>query len=391
MPSNVLFLTGAPRSSSLEWDPSGLLESFTAPVARFAHIQDSNDDLISYSVTPMELRHASWRSLDFDRRHLATGCSQVYGLLDEYQNSAVFLTISDSSSAYSDLDDANFQSESNPRSWSGSVKENLPQYYEHSFAAHEEIASSQVNVGLSGQHVAIPSLVHMRIFNTNESSLGTTLLSPSSVLDSAMTPPRLSVPDGGHLCDLKDIPGAKYLESIQPQTVTFNLIVGVISIMPFRKIKTRRGGDVGIIELLVGDETRSGFRVNFWLPTDVHEGNWEGGDGSSGKVLSGIRPQDIILLRNVAAACFRGQAYGQSIRKDMTKVHLLFRNRVDRTDIGGCYTVTDLEDGQDEQTQIAKVSQVRNWVLRFVAPAKLATTTKGKVNLLKEVLPPDTQ
>ena len=84
-----------------------------------------------------------------------------------------------------------------------------------------------------------------------------------------------------------------------------------------------------LIEVLAGDEIKSGFTVNFWLSSP------QSADGDTRSVLSGLRPQDVVLMRNVALSSFRGMVYGQSLRKEMTKVHLLYRDRIDRTDVGG--------------------------------------------------------
>lgn len=140
-----------------------------------------------------------------------------------------------------------------------------------------------------------------------------------------------------------------------------------------------------LIEVLVGDETKSGFAINFWLSS------LQSAEGDMRDVLSRLRPQDVVLVRNVALSSFRGKVYGQSLRKEMTKVHLLYRNRIDRTDVGGCYNAADLADGIIHP-QVEKTKNVREWVLRFVGagPGPKAKA-KGRIEAVREVLPPDTQ
>jgi hypothetical protein len=166
--------------------------------------------------------------------------------------------------------------------------------------------------------------------------------------------------------------------------MTVNLIVGIISIPEPRHIKTRRGADVELIEVLVGDETKSGFGISFWLSSQS-----TGGDMRT--ALSGLRPQDIVLMRNVALSSFRDKVYGQSLRKEMTKVHLLYRNRVDKSDIEGFYRAGDLApDVQRTHPQVEKTKRVREWVMKFVGLG--ASQRKGKAfEVVKEALPPDTQ
>ncbi len=190
------------------------------------------------------------------------------------------------------------------------------------------------------------------------------------------------MPVAGHLSNLKDVPNASYLDSIQPQTMTVNLIVGIISIPPPRAIRTRRGANVELIEVLVGDETKSGFGINFWLPSAQTIGS------ELKDILGKLRPQDVVLMRNVALSSFQGKVHGQSLRKEVTKVHLLYRNRIDKSDLGGCYNSADLAVGGTAQA--AKTRRVREWVLRFVG-AGAARQVKGCLEAIKETLPPDTQ
>jgi hypothetical protein len=159
--------------------------------------------------------------------------------------------------------------------------------------------------------------------------------------------------------------------------MTVNLIVGVISVLEPRLITTRRGAKVKLVEVITGDETKSGFVVNFWLPL-----NQDGG------VLGSLRPRDIILIRNVALNCFRERVFGQSLRKDVTKIYLLHRNKLARTDPGGCCTTRDLENQTYGGEQLQKTKNVRRWVQQFVgevpgAPIVGETATR-------EILPPDT-
>jgi hypothetical protein len=74
----------------------------------------------------------------------------------------------------------------------------------------------------------------------------------------------------------------------------------------------------------------------------------------------------------------------------MTKVHLLYRNRIDKSDIGGCYNSADLASVDNIHPQIDKTRRVREWVLRFVG-AGARRQVRGQVNGATETLPPDTQ
>jgi len=72
-------------------------------------------------------------------------------------------------------------------------------------------------------------------------------------------------------------------------------------------------------------------------------------------------------------------------------VHLLYRNRVDKSDTGGYYRVSDLVQGSQQlHPQLEKTIKVKEWVMKFVGVG--ASQKKGQaLEAVKEVLPPDTQ
>ena len=151
--------------------------------------------------------------------------------------------------------------------------------------------------------------------------------------------------------------------------------------------------------MLVGDEHKSGFGINFWLPSPKQK-------SALREALSDLRPQDLILVRNMALSSFKGKVYGQSLRKEMTKVDLLYRTRIDRTDRAGCYSLKDFgSEESDMHPNVAKTKRVREWVLRFVGsgPAVVRRggaggNAAGKRGVKRgrevaglEEMPPDTQ
>jgi hypothetical protein len=348
-------------SAALNWNEDNLIDSFCEPIARFAGLSGrERGEVVTSTAERTVLDNPAWRSIPLERQHLTTGLSQSHGFRKEYEGVA-FFTASTVDSFTEELSPPFSQASS-----AESVEQILSQFYQQSYAIHEDTAVS-ADTGTS-------------VYSNETSSFGSYVESPLTSFTRAK-----DVPAAGHLTSLKDIPNAIYLNSIHPQTMTVNLIIGIISIPPPRSIKTRRGADVELIEVLVGDETKSGFGINFWLSASSRSV-----EGDMKSVLSGIRPQDVVLMRNVALSSFRGKVYGQSLMKEMTKVHLLYRTRIDKTDIGGCYNRTDLA-AETLHTQVEKTRRVREWVLRFVGTGPRTERNGRAVEAAREVLPPDTQ
>ena len=368
MSARLVLITGAPETRSLDWE-YGLLDAFSEPFLRFAGLDVAQASTPGTPALTPTSTHPSWRSIPIERQHLATGYSQDHGWQNQYQG-ASFLDTSDLNLFLEEFSQPTGQSQG---SSAESAEQILSQFYEHSYNIHEDFASLQI-AGASDLGASL---------NSAETSFDTTA---TSLFDSPMQSfSGRDIPTAGHLTALKGIPNASHLHSIHPQTMTVNLIVGIISIPPPRTIKTRRGANIELIEMLVGDETKSGFGINFWLSSSPVEGDMRG-------ALRGLRPQDVILVRNVALSSFRGKVYGQSLTREMTKVHLFYRNRIDRTDLGGYYHSADLVPGESLNPQVDKTRRVREWVLRFVGAGAGQKKIKRQIShLIREVLPPDTQ
>ncbi|KAI5866189.1 hypothetical protein GGS23DRAFT_555912 [Durotheca rogersii] len=333
MVRRILVLAGAPESRTLNWEESNLLGQFLDPIATFARI----DAAASEPALGPALDVAVWRSIPLTRTALPTGFSQIHHIReDDFGDERFF------NSAGSSFDAASGCSGS-----SAATQEILDRFYDHSLAVHDDIPSSELPTASCGTTLSSFDTTgdqssHMSI-QSNDLSIGQD---------------QPSVAQSAHLSDLEDVPNASYLESISPQTMTVNLIVGIISIAEPRTVKTRWGSTLSLIELLVGDETKSGFSVTFWLSSDLGE--------SSSKILRELRRQDIVLLRNVALSVFMNKVHGHSLRKGLTKVDLLHRRRLDRSDRGGLYNLKDVSSKKSAHPQLRKTRRVREWVMNFV-------------------------
>ena len=89
--------------------------------------------------------------------------------------------------------------------------------------------------------------------------------------------------------------------------------------------------------------------------------------------------------------------YGQSLRKDMTKLDLLYRTKVDKYDQGGIIHTHDLDQASEGDQYIRKVKRVKDWVMMCVGGGLGEGTggldRGGGVGRKASVhgLPPDTQ
>lgn len=358
----VIILAGAPEATSLEWDETALQSDYDEAVERFV----------------------SGKKPDFEQQHEQDLTQTPH--LPKWRS----ITVSESTD-----DDQRSQVPSKTKHKDKS-KNQVPaadsqDFLEHSFAFLEKLQSSQI-LPTNLDSTTIPSDPS---FSTNGStSFPSTFPSfherptgESGTLNTAVT-----------LTDMRRAPNAAHISSIQPQTMTVNLLVAIIAVSPARTVSLRRRkGEMDIVELTVGDETRAGFGVSFWLPsmneslrqTRQQRQQQETNaplEGSLRRKLQRLRPGDVVLLSNVALSTFRGQVFGQSLA-------------VRR--FGGWATTVDVvEEGMTqaswEPSFKTKLGRLREWRDMFVGTApQVSDRGERKTGSMKrkvdKLLPPDTQ
>ena len=351
---------------------------------------DSSEHSYQTTIASAVTVAPAWRSLPLVQEHLPTGLTQLdkddraFGVQDDAENGTSFLSTSDLSSVSAKISVGRSQG-----SWGSETnnEELLSQYYEHSFALHEDVPPSQI----LGPTPAIED----ESFVTEPEELSVALTVDSDLeTDNQMASLKI---ESSHLSDLKDLPNAAYLYSITPQTMTVDLVIGIISISQPRMVKTRRGGrEVELVEILVGDDSRAGFGINIWLsPTQEKKNSGPRDEHLRNDTLQ-LRPRDVVLARQVALCSFRGKVYGQSLRRGMTSLDLLYRNVIDKNDTRGAFRAKDFRDEGVRGCQMTKVQKVKDWVLQFVGsnagpPALTNTSTsRFKKQAQLEALPNDT-
>ncbi|KAF5027301.1 hypothetical protein F66182_595 [Fusarium sp. NRRL 66182] len=335
MAPQLLLFAGAPPASSLDVE-SCTITQIDDSFARFLGILPCKPN----PAPPSDL--AAWRSLPLTRQPLHTGFSQTHDISITLANQSEFFTTAEVSFKE--------QSQSLEGLDPGTV---LSQFYDHSLAVHNSIPSSQLE-------------------SFNETSVEeTSFITTSSTGQQDVTE---SAPF--HLSDLRDIPPAPRILALNPQTVTLNIIVGIISIAQPRTVTTRWGRTLSLVEILVGDDTKSGFAVTFWLE----------GENAAATEIGALRRQDVVLVQNVALHVFKDKVYGQSLRRGMTKVSLLWRR-----DGSGLYSTRELGKRGHMHPQLQKAKQVKNWVLKFVGADVGVRTRARKAQVSWDRPPDDTQ
>lgn len=283
------------------------------------------------------------------------------------------------------------------------------EFLEHSFSLAEDI-STALDGSPQGEDTTIANATSfISETNTSFSTSDGTNLSFSADLtghDSATNQELIYLLNRVSLANLRDLPNASQLSRLYPQTVTPNLLAGIISISPPRgvTVRARRPGQqerqMEIVELLLGDDTAAGFAVTFWLPpeddlkAETQAQQRERNDGKAIRMqLARLRRGDVVLLTNVALSTFKGKVYGQSLRR---------RGGAISTGVRVIPMVLEEEGIGGEGLE--KLKRVRDWTMNFIGIEtekgrgkrkatndRTGLNKKAKMGFVLEALPADTQ
>lgn len=375
----IVLLTGAPLSKSLDWADASLCCSLQKCFME----RDGKAPYLPPSSSA--IARPAWRQLPLEVKHLPSGLTQlVHDVREESQRTdeeTSFLTVTD----ISVLSDSINENSSQDFHSSGSSDDALTQFYEHSYAIHEELPTTNI--------FSLDSIQDESVFSIAESNQENRQEQKAENLEQIIVN---SKPRSLNVTSLKDIPNSSVIRRLNPSTMSVDMIIGILSISPPRLIRTKKYGRlVELVEMIVADETKSGFGITIWLPVSKATSTKppQGGDLRSSVV--NLRPQDIVLTRNVALESFRGKVYGQSLRKGVTKLDLLYRTVVDAYDQPGAYSWDELNRSTDDP-QLVKVKQLNEWLMSFVGVGKRRSSdgsgkTRRSVKQGWPRLPADTQ
>lgn len=345
----MILLTGAPLSNALDWGEECLsappLEAFRGrPLTQLN--QDAKSSLPNLPA---------WRSLPLAVRHLPSGLSQAGGYLVHkiVEPSTVFTETS-----FLTTSDLSFIPDDSVAGWThtsivsgSSPNDALSQFYEHSFLLHDDL----------------PALNVTALNSFDDSTLKLSSTTEQHAQDSPEAKAVRQRPYSSRLSTLRDIPNAAYLRSLEPQTITIDLVVGILQIPAARSIKTRMANRlVDLVELTVADDTRSGFGISIWLPQNSKPKPLKPLEHDLRSMVLKLRPRDIVLIKNLALTSFQNKVHGQSLRKANTTLDLLYRGMVASHDEPGAYSFRELASGDNNDTQLLRVKQVKEWMISFV-------------------------
>lgn len=391
----TIILTGAPESSKLDWSEKSLFSAIETSVAPLGSPPNTTDFTAVWRQIPnakLQMRPILPK-LEIDSRSEDGIDASPATFFSANEHLSQDLAQESAGSDISAEDSRPSQD-----STSGIDDEPLSDFYDHSFSIHEAVPSSQI----SDSSVYTPGTP---TYESSEDMFSMTPATPGGIIKTPSQRRLSQAPRPKKLSDLNDVPNGSYLSAIQPQTMTMNLIVGILSISPPRKVITGaqygRRRQIELVEMMVGDDTKSGFSVSMWLPREMRV-NWkdgaqekpEGARSTLRRNLKALRPRDIVLIQNVALSSYRGKVHGQSLRGDVTKVDLLFRKKVQEDDKTGCYSVQNLRMATGRDQQILKVRKVRDWLVEFVGDASAKERKKGRGSAFHSkdrLLPDDTQ
>ncbi|KAK0268789.1 hypothetical protein LTR35_009334 [Friedmanniomyces endolithicus] len=357
IPSHIVLLAGAPEASELNWDETALLGSFNTPVKRYLGPQEPTRTRAQYGPTSQSLPAAKWRAISM-------------------RNPAHDATVP----APADLPQTQFRSLDN--NYNAAASEERLDFLQHSLALLANLDPSQI---------AAPE--DTTVFASTPSfataTTGISFLTTNDSFSYSATPPTkpASMQLKADITDLARIPSADHITRIQPQTITLNLLAAIISISPPRTVTLRkRTGSMDILELLLGDESRAGFSITFWLtPVDSQSKPQKQNQQDDLRTeLGNLRAGDVVLVRNVALSAFKGCVYGQSLSRKFAR---------------NCTSVSvvSAEDVRVHGSVAVrgKFQRVQRWADDFVGRRSGPTVTGKAVagrdrRFGEEMLPPDT-
>ncbi|KAJ4295618.1 hypothetical protein N0V90_007631 [Kalmusia sp. IMI 367209] len=292
-------LNGAPLCADLDFSPEALLHpDEAAHFLRPDALPTANGEDLAFKwrhITPKEHRLRS----DWSQPYLPNGgfhgddldiSFSVPGIGASLDGNQQDLTILDTTMS---LPEATFEDND---------------FVHQSLILHDTLLSSQI----ASEEVADRTVSSQSFLGTSFDSTGT-----DSFQHSDTSRPILQVPTTLKLTTLGSLPDAAHLRSLYPQTPTPNLLCVLAAPPETREVFVKKGSyKMQLREIVVADDTRSGFKISFWQ----RPSNGSNSRNALDQALQCVKVGDILLLRNIALNPFRDDVYGQSLNPSITRV-----------------------------------------------------------------------
>ncbi|MCJ1356570.1 MAG: hypothetical protein MMC33_006565 [Icmadophila ericetorum] len=385
-----LFMTGSPDVQSLGWTEEDLFgEDILLPP--FLPVTSSKKR--KRSPSSPDTRPA-WRSIPFEKESIHNGWTQTKPEPKRADDETTFLTLRNPSFRASDTP----HKKDEKSSYYEGTKE-VEEYYKHSYAVHVNDASGSQRTEVRAEEDTY--LTAKSSFQSSSSYPSPSDSESDSEIDPSPTPARKPIPKFGVLIDLKKIPSAAQLVAlglgkrfITTYSKQVDLVVGIVDIAPTKTVyvgkrRTRRE----IVEMVVADETKSGFGITLWFePLDSKHPT------GMRKTVEDLRLRDLIHLRNVGLAIFNNCVHGNSLPNNLTKIELLWRKEIPNGE-NGIFSASELNYVDPANHDLMKVKKVKDHFTHFIIAGLVESTESpdrrtedGVVKKRKRPqLPPDTQ
>lgn len=370
-------LNGAPRSATLDFSPEALLHPDVA------HLFLQQDTLPLQYCSDVTVK---WRHAAPPEQRLRSDWSQPYLPQGAFHGSDPTVSFSVPGIAASvDVYQEDTTNMETTMTQPQASFEN--EFVYHSLILHDTLLSSQIAFEGEDRTVASQSLL--------TASFGsTTSVDTDSFQLSITDRPVLRVPSTLKLTTLRSLPTAAHLRSIYPQTPTPNLLCVLTASPETRDVFVKKGGyRMQLREMLVADDTRSGFKISFWQKPSVGEES----QNSLRDILQSVKTGDILLLRNIALNAFRDEVYGQSLNPSIARV----RTTIEPLMTSGVISTRQL--GALPAPVLTAFMRLKKWSSLHVATDGLGLKRKGDFkpsgrltrasksdNVHDATLPPDT-
>lgn len=299
-------LNGAPLCEDLDFSDSALLGD--DQYRSFSETHDSNVSSVDGTL-PLK-----WRCINGRTTRLRTGWSQPYlpggstrspgaAFPPSFPNVAETSCCVEDDSTFLDVtasfNDTQFGAED---------------FLQQSLLFHDTLLSSQV-LHTTGMESFVSS---SSFLDTSFATTASNIVSPSRADEHTLL---LRIPSQMDITPLGSLPTARHLSAMYPQTPTPNFVCVLTSNPVQREVFFQKGGYKRTLwEVFVADDTRSGFKVNFWIqPPRKSQDHHAQAQNVLRQVLGSIKVGDIILLRNIALNSFRDTVYGQSLSPALTR------------------------------------------------------------------------